>query len=1295
IKLPVDDRWEAGNYIVEIESKDVYDQPVLSKSKFKLKGDNSSSVTNNLIVFHSLDKSKYTAGDKVNFTIGSASDDVTVTVDIEKDHKVISTQLIHLSNNTHTFSIPVKKSDTQGFAIHFHLVNYNGFKAGTQIINVYEPKEELHIETATFRDKLQPGAKETWSFTINGSKKARAETEVLASMYDASLDQFKSHNWSFDPKIKSRYYTNNQSRAYNSFRTENFRIRNLLYPSFYIREQQFDRQDWFGFSLDNNKYVQQQYLQRLSVIYYDTIRQESKITISNDNKRQDGFVYGRIVDLQGALLPGVNVIVKGTKRGTVTDMNGEYAIRVGKGEALEFSYIGYVNTGVEVGKENIIDVQLSEDITRLEEIVVVGYGVRKKASLTGSVVTIADEETVIEEIVFEEAPEEELAGRMAGVSVTNAAGDAYKLLIRGVSSVNDNSNPLYVVDGKVIMDASQISEDDLASISVLKGSNATALYGARAANGVILITTKSGQKKLDEELAKVRARKNLKETAFFYPHLKTDKKGNISFSFDTPEALTRWKLQLLAHTKNVTSATKTLQAVTTKDLMIIPNAPRFLRQGDELVISAKVTNLTSNTMNGMIGLQLSDPFTGEDVNEEFDNLNRNKSFKVNSQGNTEVSWRLSIPENKDIVQYRIVAKANDFSDGEQNVLPILSNRMLITETLPMQVRTGESKTFSLEKLNNNNSSTLRHHLLTLEVTSNPTWYALQALPYLMEFPHECAEQTFARYYANALAKHIIDKNDDIKNVFESWSAKGEIRSNLESNEDLKSIMIQETPWLRDAQSEKAQKERISTLFDESYLKESLDASIYKLELMQLSNGGFPWFSGSHLPNRYITQHIVLGLAHLQHLNVDFENFKANYILKNGLKYLDNQILMDYNDLLSRAEEYYSTIESKEEYLKKNHLRPIHIQYLYMHSYFHDSIISEKSKPAYDYFKNQSMVYWQDFNPYMKGMIALIQHRAENLKMAKDIIHSLKENSITNEELGMYWKKNAESWHWFYAPIETQSLLIEAISEIEANDTTQTEQEKVRTIDYLKIWLLKNKQTNRWPTTKSTTEAIYALLLEGSDWLSVTEQVEVSIGNQKIEPENQPEVATGYYKAAWASEEIGPSKSNVTMTKKDQGIAWGSLYWQYFEDLDKITPAETPLKLSKAIFNVINTSSGQVLQAVDDTTRLQVGDLIRVRIELSADRPMEYLHMKDMRAAGMEPVNVLSEYKWQDGLGYYESTRDASTNFFFDHLPKGVYVFEYDLRVNNSGHFSNGITTIQSMYAPEYSSHSEGVKVIVE
>ena len=303
--------------------------------------------------------------------------------------------------------------------------------------------------------------------------------------------------------------------------------------------------------------------------------------------------------------------------------------------------------------------------------------------------------------------------------------------------------------------------------------------------------------------------------------------------------------------------------------------------------------------------------------------------------------------------------------------------------------------------------------------------------------------------------------------------------------------------------------------------------------------------------------------------------------------------------------------------------------------------------------------------------------------------ALKETALVSEEMGMYWKENYDGFYWYQAPIESQALLIEAFDEVSKDK---------KAVDDLRVWLLKSKQTQNWNTTKATTEAIYALLLRGTDWLSTESGVEILMGDLKIDkttiPDLKVEDGTGYFKTSWTGSDIKPTMGNVTVSKKDEGVSWGSVYWQYFEQLDKITPHETPLKLVKKLFREKNTASGPVIEPITDKTALKIGDKIKVRIELRVDRDMEYVHMKDMRASGFEPTNVFSGYRWQDGLGYYESTRDAATNFFFGKLPKGNYVFEYPLVVSHSGDFSNGVTTIQCMYAPEFTSHSEGIRVRV-
>jgi hypothetical protein len=777
----------------------------------------------------------------------------------------------------------------------------------------------------------------------------------------------------------------------------------------------------------------------------------------------------------------------------------------------------------------------------------------------------------------------------------------------------------------------------------------------------------------------VQVRKNLNETAFFYPHLTTNEKGEVIISFTAPEALTRWKILGFAHTKDLKSVVFTNELVTQKEVMVTPNVPRFLREGDTVAISTKISNMTDKKLTGQAELHLFDAVTMRPLDKELSNDRKSADFTVSEKGNAAVSWNIRIPESVEAVTWRVIARAGSFSDGEESTLPVLSNRMLVTESLPLPVRGNQTKNFNFTKLlNSKSSATLSHYRLTLEFASNPVWYAVQALPYLMEFPHECSEQVFSRYYANSLASHIVNSSPKIKAVFDKWQNTDALLSNLQKNEELKSVVLQETPWLLNGQNEEQNKKRVALLFDLNRMSQELDRAYSKLKQMQGSNGGWPWFTG--LPESwYITQHILAGLAKLQALGVkQASKDRTSGMSGKAVAYIDTEMKRNYDNLLK-----YSVN------LKQRNIGYIHYHYLYTRSFFKDMAVPENCREAFNYWKGQAAKYWVQDGPYVKGLAAIALYRFGDDKAPKEIMESLKENAIYNDELGMYWKENVGGYWWYQAPVETQALLIEAFEEV-ARDRAA--------VDDMRTWLLKAKQVQHWNTTKATTDACYALLMGGSDWIKNDRLAEIFLNDKKVDPAAmgaKTEAGTGYFKVSWNKLDIQPDMGKVKVVNNNSNPAWGAVYWQYFEQMDKITPHETPLKLEKKFFLVTYTDKGPVLDPVTGSTRLRPGDKLKVRIILRVDRDMDYIHMKDLRAAGTEPENVLSRHRYQDGLWYYESTKDAATHFFIERLPKGTYVFEYPLVVNLKGDFSAGITTIQCMYAPEFTSHSEGIRIRVE
>jgi len=1108
-------QFSPGFYIIEIETKDKNGETVKDIKYTELFDEKSNQLNRPDYLWTGVQQTIVEPGETAKIEWGTAADNLFVVQQLDKgvsnnQQSSASYSFIKLNNQKQTFNFPVTEADRGGYGAGWMFIKHNRFYQLNQTISVPWTNKELTVEYSTYRDKTLPGSEEKWKLKITGYKKEMVAAEMLASMYDASLDQFYAHSWS-TPYIWSSYYN---SRSWTG--SQNFAA--IQSTQRYLTE-------------DDTKYVDKRYDYLFSNIY------------------------------------------------------------------------GYGNYGYDSYDGNPRLMRMAKPMT-------------EEAVAAGSAPVESKEEA-------NKQLKDGLTGKVAGQDIREKDGDGRP---------------------------DQLDKE------------------------------KTGQQSGD-----VQIRKNFNETAFFFPDLRTDSTGAIEFSFTMPEALTKWKFMALAHTKDAAFGYSTKEIVTQKDLMVQPNPPRFLREGDKLEFSSKIVNLSGKELTGTAELQLFDAETNEPVDGKFRSVVPNQYFTVAAGQSEAVKFPIEIPYqyNKALV-WRIVAKAGAYSDGEENALPVLTNRMLVTETMPLPMRGTGTKNFTFDKLLKSGSSeTLQNYSLTLEYTSNPAWYAVQALPYLMEYPYECAEQIWNRYYANSLASHISNSSPRIKQLFEQWKIKdtAALMSNLQKNQELKAVLLEETPWVLQAKNEAEQKRNIALLFDMIKMSEQLNSAYDKLKQMQSSNGGFVWFTGGP-DDRYITQYIVTGIGHLKKLKAyaNGQDDKLKAILSTAIPYLDRKIKADYDDLIKYKVN-----------LKSQNIGYTQIQYLYMRSFFPEYKIDAASQTAYNYYYKQAQQYWLSQSKYMQGMIALALNRTADTKTPAAILKSLKETSINNEELGMYWKDQTNGWFWYQAPIETQALLIEAFQEA-GKDT--------KTVDDLRTWLLKNKQTNNWKTTKATAEACYALLLQGTEWLSNEPVVEVKLGNTTIKStEAGQEAGTGYFKKTIEGTKVTPSMGNIAVTvssaNSNVSASWGGVYWQYFEDLDKITTASTPLKLSKKLFVEKNTDRGPVITPINDGDAIKVGDKVKVRVELRVDRDMEYVHMKDMRASALEPVNVISSYKYQGGLGYYESTKDASTNFFFSNLRKGTYVFEYTLFATHTGNFSNGVTTIQCMYAPEFTSHSEGVRINVE
>lgn len=1020
-------------------------------------------------------KTKVEPGEKASFLIGTSLKELSLFYYVTSGDKVIKEEWIKLRNEQRKIEIPIEETYRGGIEISLIGVHSNQNIQYQKRIKVPFTNKQLKLSLGTFRDKVEPGSKEKWTMSIQGAKGEKLAAEVLAGMYDQSLDQFKSKQWglslyrsnysSVDWELDNGYGIQN-SRAINR-RSVQYNYPSRIYPSL----------NWFGFYL------------------------------------------------------------RGSNR-----IRGARALYAASAEPMD------------------------DNVTFLD-------GVKAKAEENESVVS--------------------------NESITSPP------------TKKNNINPI---------------------------------------------------------------RTDFRETAFFYPQLRTDATGNVSFEFTMPDALTQWKFRALAHTTDLKIGTLEQSIRTQRKLMVQPTVPRFFRENDQLEIKVSIINLSDDFQLGYAKLSFYDAFTNRKI-DLSNGSGADLKFNIPANQSTVKSWKISIPEGIQAIKYRVEAQADDFSDGEEKVIPVLLNRTLVTESLPLAVRGNQQKDFSFDRLINANSSSLDHVNYTIEFTPNPAWYAVQALPYLTENSTKCSEQIFTRFYANTIAEKIANDNPRIQQIFDLWKREGseELSSKLFQNVALKNILIEETPWLQQAKTESERKRRIALLFDFNKMAKEKDNALQELKNLQSPNGGWPWYKGMR-DNRYITQYIVNGLGHLQKLGVDIEKDPSlKDMLQKAIGYLDQRIEEDYKRLKERK------IKSGNNYLGS-----IQIHYLYTKGLFPKTVNS--SSDAYQFYLKQAKTHWTTQSLYLKGMLGLALHYLEpSSEVPSSILVALRDNAIQSEQLGMYWKENQPGFYWYNSAIETQALLIEFFKEVDKNKTTDVEE--------MQIWLLKEKQSQAWSNTKATALACYALLMNNAT-LNTEGNVSITVGKKLLEP-SAAEAGTGYFKKTYQKNEIQAKLGKISVDKKDKGIAWGAAYWQYYEDLNKITAANVEeLSVSKVLFKVVHTAEGESMIPIESTT-IKVGDKVRVRLRIESKRNLEFVHLKDTRASGLEPVNVLSGYRYQDGLGYYESTRDASTNFFMDNLPKGVYIFEYDLRASVSGSFSNGLARLQCQYAPEFTTHSDGKKVNIQ
>jgi hypothetical protein len=1033
------------------------------------------------------EKKEYQPGDSAVILTGNPWPTACVYLAVEK-RGVLIREGWQKVKGMHRFSVPVGEDDRGGFFVHAFYATPEGIQVKTIQINVPWSNKDLHISWESRRDYLLPGAEETWDFTISGPGKDRVAAEMLASMYDVSLDAIAGAN----------------------------RWPSVVFPQGYAR---------MGFEADYRQY------QRVSSLMWRK--------------------YVRMASDWPRYIPDFRYDV----------------------------YIPYRYSG--------------------------GY-LDMRSNMAGGVVK-----------------------RSGNIPVPEMAMAESDGVDKGMA-------------------------DDMGGGPIEKKDDSA-------------------------EQAVVQPRSNFNETAFFFPDLRTDSIGNIRFSFKMSDALTRWKLMLFAHDRQLATGYSEFLLETRKDLMVFPNVPRFVRQSDTIGLSFKVQNQLDQPQEAVLSIQIRDLISGKDLTSAWIGKDAQKQVTIPAKGAASRAPVLRIPDDfSGLLEITYSATTDRHSDAEVHVLPVLTQRMLVTETLPLWVNEKETRSFEFTAWKKQqNSTTLRHHDLVLEFSPNPAWYALQSMPYIMEYPHECTEQQMARLYANMLGAELMNRYPLVRTYMTTWQKEGALQSALQKNEGLKSALLAETPWVLDAASETEQRQRLQLLFDLNRLGQEYEKGVRRLKEIQSATGGFPWFPGGR-ENWYVTQYVVEKLGHLDKLGAKDVRASADLreILQKAVGYCDRE-----------AVAYYEKQKEASKGSRDLGITSLLVHYLYARSFFPDVLMSEQVRKVYSHYLDKVSKDYMQLNLQDQALGAISLHRSLRGKEAANIVRSGLERSVYNEEMGRFWKM-ADSWFWYAQPIETQTAWIEAVDEVLKDAAKSNE---------LRRWLLKQKQTTHWPSTVSTAKSIYVLLAANREWVESKPDLRFRLSGKEWTPDlSASSPGSGYFKTTLVSGQLDITKPTIELINGSASPGWGGLYWQYFEDLDKITTfKETPLRLSRTLFIKRQTDRGLELVPITSQTPIQVGDRITVRIDLRVDRAMEFVHLKDMRASGLEPIDAISGYQWRSGLGFYQAVRDQAVDFFFDYLAPGTYVFEYDLRAFHAGQFSNGISRIQSMYAPEFSSHSAGIRINIK
>lgn len=1006
--------------------------------------------------------------------VGSTEKDVTLYYTLFCKDKVLEDTLYEFSDSVLNFTYPYRKDEGDGLSAHFTFVKEGRIYHHEALLTVKQPDKELRFEWTTFRDRLQPGASETWKLRVLTPDGKPAPAQVMAAMYDASLDQIRPHAWF---------------------------LRRFL-PKFYPYSG-FNGTDFFG------RY-------RTSLGYTKPLKPLACKYLSFDGFNHSLMTYG------------------GARNEVITIAECSMMLSDAGGREM-------------------------------------AYGKQKAA----------------------------LNGRIAGLDLAAPQAAAK---------------------------AEAVEEDAV---------------------------TETGGETADFDKAQLR--ENLNETAFFYPRLTPDEKGDFTIEFTLPESLTSWKFMALAHTKDMMTGVFTDEVVAAKEVMAQLNLPRFVRVGDRATLSSSLYNLTETPLKGRVTIEVFDPASGKSLWKD------NRKLALDASADTVVMFAYTPKEGVALPACRVLFEAGQYTDGEQRYLPVLENKEWLTQTLPFVVQGKGTTEINLDGLFQHNHPDAARRRLTVEYTANPLWYAVQALPSVLEPRTDDALSLTAALYASVLSSRLADRYPQLKTAAAEWMRNGQeqLKSPLETQEDLKGILLDETPWVKDADAETRRMQGLMQLFDVNRQDDLQRGFCQNLKKLQNVDGGIGWFCHMR-SNPYMTLRVaqLLGRAGMLSAGQAPDVLRQNVDLKKLMVYLT-------------AELHEMTVKDKKQFKEhKTHLYGAEswLAYLYVVGLADKSFINSGVQKDVDYAMSRLMDGMHGLNMSDKARAAVVLQRAGRKDEASQLVRSLREH-LVESSAGTHLEYPSNGYYSSDRKIETHVYVMEALQAAGTADE--------KTMDGLCRWLLGQKQVQAWSTTVGSMNAVYALVnmqhgdlkLQASDEVSVLspkghELIHLTSGESQL-------AGLGSVQASVEGKELERGAGKLVVNKaEERPAAWGAAYAQF----------QLPLA------EVDTQAKGVGIRCEVSNVNPKVGDRVTLRYVITADRDYEYVCLKAGRAACLEPVDARSGYSYGNGLGYYREVRDASTNYFFERLPKGTYVLEAEQYVERSGVYTVGVSKLNGVYAPEFSAY---------